>query len=41
MLDTMSKILGFSIEEKQMLGLIKKATVSDDNGQESASNSAL
>lgn len=29
MLDTMSKILGFSIEEKETLGLIKKATVED------------
>lgn len=27
MLDTMSKILGFSMDEKQTLGLIKKATI--------------
>jgi len=27
MLDAMSKILGFTIEEKQMLGLIKKPSL--------------
>ena len=29
MLETMSKILAFTMEEKQTLGLVKKATVTD------------
>jgi hypothetical protein len=29
MLETMSKILGFTMEEKQMLGLVKKASVEE------------
>lgn len=32
MLDTMSKILGFSMEEKEILGIIKKETVDKENG---------
>ena len=30
MLHTMSNILGFSMEEKQVLGLVKKATVQEE-----------
>lgn len=32
MLDTMSRILGFSMEEKQMLGLVQKVTVEEGCG---------
>ena len=30
MLDAMSKILGFSMEEKEVLGLVKKNSLEDD-----------
>jgi hypothetical protein len=41
MLDTMSKILGFSMEEKQILGLIKKATVGEETSQKGIKDSLI
>lgn len=38
MLDAMSKILGFSIEEKQALGLIKKQNLDEGNAPGSEQN---
>lgn len=32
MLETMSKILAFTMEEKQTLGLVKKATLNEKGG---------
>ncbi|TNV74321.1 hypothetical protein FGO68_gene4570 [Halteria grandinella] len=40
MLDTMSRILGFSMEEKQMLGIVKKATI-DENGDKKGIKDSL